>query len=88
MTTLVEGTRPEAVSKPKLVVVTDNFQLNSSHRCDRCSHAAYYEVSLRAGNQLLFCMHHYRENEAALRPPVVVEVRDESKQLFPEKPTE
>lgn len=83
MNTLVESPRPEVDAKPNLVVVTEDFQLNSTHRCDRCSHAAYYEVSFRSGNQLLFCRHHFAENQDGLRAPMVVEIRDESKQLFP-----
>ena len=36
-------------------------------RCDRCGARAYFRVTLPAGGELLFCAHHGRAHEGALR---------------------
>lgn len=41
--------------------------LNSTHRCDRCDAQAWVHVFMPSGNDLLFCNHHYRKNETALK---------------------
>lgn len=46
--------------------------LNATHRCDRCSAAAFVQVNMNAserlpeGGHLLFCGHHYNKYELAL----------------------
>lgn len=48
--------------------------LNSKHRCDRCTAAAYVLVNLKEsdklknGGSLLFCGHHFNKFEAGLLP--------------------
>lgn len=48
--------------------------LNATHRCDRCSAAAYVLVNLKEsenlknGGSLLFCGHHFTKYEAGLLP--------------------
>ena len=48
--------------------------LNATHRCDRCSAAAYVLVNLKEseklknGGSLLFCGHHFNKFEAGLVP--------------------
>ena len=41
--------------------------LSASDRCDRCGARAYIRVTLPAGGELLFCAHHGRAHEGALR---------------------
>lgn len=41
--------------------------LTAADRCDRCGAQARVRVLL-AGGELLFCQHHARAHEAALRP--------------------
>lgn len=66
--------------------VKTNF-LNATHRCDRCSAAAYVKVTLRAsenlpeGGELLFCSHHYNKVDLALAPFVEGDVIDERHKL-------
>lgn len=61
--------------------------LNASHRCDRCSAAAYVMVNLRAsdaipnGGVLMFCSHHYNKVDLALAPFVEGDVIDERHKL-------
>lgn len=48
--------------------------LNASHRCDKCSAAAFVKVNLLPsdalpdGGTLMFCSHHYNKVEVALIP--------------------
>lgn len=48
--------------------------LNATHRCDRCTAAAYVLVNLKEsdrlknGGSLLFCGHHFNKYEAGLLP--------------------
>lgn len=55
-------------------------RLTAHDRCDRCSAQAYVKVVLSAGGELLFCAHHARAHEEALRP-LAAEVIDESDRL-------
>jgi hypothetical protein len=41
--------------------------LSAADRCDRCGARAYVRVVLPTGGELLFCAHHGRRHEAALR---------------------
>ena len=41
--------------------------LTAIDRCDRCGAQAYVRVALPTGGTLLFCGHHFRDNEAPLR---------------------
>jgi hypothetical protein len=55
-------------------------ELNALDRCDRCGAQAYVRVTLTSGSDLLFCAHHYRENEPRLRP-LAAHVHDETSRL-------
>lgn len=71
------------VEEPKVKTNT----LNATHRCDRCSAAAYVKVNLRAsdalpeGGVLMFCSHHYNKVDLALAPFVEGDVIDERHKL-------
>jgi hypothetical protein len=54
--------------------------LTASDRCDRCGARAYLRVVLPGGGELLFCAHHGRAHESALRA-VDAEILDESEAL-------
>jgi hypothetical protein len=54
--------------------------LSAADRCDRCGARAYLRAVLPSGSALLFCAHHAREHEAALRS-VAVEFQDETGRL-------
>ncbi len=41
--------------------------LTATDRCDRCGARAYVRVLLPGGGELLFCAHHGRAHESALR---------------------
>lgn len=55
-------------------------RLTAFDRCDRCGAQAYVKVVLQAGGELMFCAHHARANEDALRP-LTSEVIDETDRL-------
>jgi hypothetical protein len=54
--------------------------LTASDRCDRCGARAYLRVVLPGGGELLFCAHHGRAHESALRA-VEAEILDETGSL-------
>jgi len=54
--------------------------LTAADRCDRCGARAYVRVVLPGGGELLFCAHHGRAHEAALRAREA-EIHDESHAL-------
>lgn len=54
--------------------------LTAADRCDRCGAQAYVRATLESGLDLLFCAHHFHENEARLRE-VAVRIHDESDRL-------
>lgn len=54
--------------------------LTATDRCDRCGAQAYVRVTLESGLDLLFCAHHWHDNEPALRE-VAAEVYDELDRL-------
>lgn len=55
-------------------------RLTAHDRCDRCNAQAYVKYVLSAGGELMFCAHHARAHESALRP-LSSEVIDESERL-------
>ncbi|MBI4939388.1 hypothetical protein [Kineosporia sp. A_224] len=54
--------------------------LTAADRCDRCGARAYVRVLLPKGGELLFCAHHGRAHQDALREKAV-EIQDESHAL-------
>ena len=61
--------------------VEPEFYLTALDRCDSCNAQAYYLVSFLVG-ELLFCRHHWLENELTLREKSF-KVIDESARLYP-----
>ncbi|MFC7374318.1 hypothetical protein ACFQS2_11540 [Brachybacterium sp. GCM10030267] len=55
-------------------------RLTAHDRCDRCGAQAYVKVRLEAGGELMFCAHHARAHEDALKG-IVSEVIDETERL-------
>jgi hypothetical protein len=63
------------------VVATVAFDvLTAADRCDRCGARAYVRVTLPGGGELLFCAHHGRAHQSALRA-VDADIQDESHTL-------
>ncbi len=58
----------------------DASPLTTTDRCDRCGAQAYVRTVLGAGSELLFCSHHWHENETRLRE-LDVTVYDETDRL-------
>lgn len=56
--------------------------LNAADRCDRCGAQAYVRATLTSGLELLFCGHHWYENETRLREVAAV-IHDERERLAP-----
>lgn len=54
--------------------------LTAYDRCDRCGAQAYLRVELQSGGELLFCAHHAREHDEALRE-IASHVHDETHKL-------
>lgn len=54
--------------------------LTAVDRCDRCGAQAYVRVTLESGSDLLFCAHHWHENEDRLRA-IAASVHDETTRL-------
>jgi hypothetical protein len=54
--------------------------LTATARCDRCGAQAYVRAVLTSGSDLLFCAHHWKANEAALRE-IAESIQDESDRL-------
>jgi hypothetical protein len=54
--------------------------LTAADRCDRCGARAYVRVTLPGGGELLFCAHHGRAHETALRA-AEADIHDESHTL-------
>ena len=54
--------------------------LTAGDRCDRCGAQAYVRTVLSGGSELLFCNHHWQENESRLRE-LAVDIHDESGRL-------
>ncbi|MCS6710502.1 hypothetical protein JSY14_00145 [Brachybacterium sp. EF45031] len=58
-------------------------RLTAHDRCDRCGAQAYVKVVLQGGGELMFCAHHARANEDALRS-LAAEWIDETGRLEPQ----
>ena len=54
--------------------------LAATDRCDRCGAQAYVRTVLESGFELLFCNHHWHDNEARLRQ-LAVSIQDETGRL-------
>lgn len=53
--------------------------LTAADRCDRCGAQAYVRAVL-GSSELLFCAHHWHENEARLRA-IATHIQDETARL-------
>jgi hypothetical protein len=60
--------------------------LAAADRCDRCGARAYIRVTLPGGGELLFCAHHGRAHEDALRT-AAADIQDETHVLDETSPT-
>jgi len=58
----------------------DATPLTATDRCDRCGAQAYVRTVLTSGSELLFCSHHWRDNEDRLRE-ISVSIQDETGRL-------
>jgi hypothetical protein len=58
----------------------DASPLTATDRCDRCGAQAYVRTVLGSGSELLFCNHHWHQNEARLRE-LEVAVYDQTDRL-------
>jgi hypothetical protein len=52
------------------------YSLDATDRCDRCSARAAVVTEMPGGGTLLWCAHHYGENEVALTAGGAVIVAD------------
>ena len=64
----------------EVTTTLDASRLTAADRCDRCGAQAYVRTILMSGSDLLFCAHHWHENETQLRE-VAVEIFDETERL-------
>ncbi len=55
-------------------------QLTAADRCDRCGAQAYVRATMGSGFELLFCAHHWFENEERLRD-TATDILDETHRL-------
>ncbi|MDT4996798.1 MAG: hypothetical protein QOD45_866 [Pseudonocardiales bacterium] len=65
--------------------MTSAFEMTATRlavtdRCDRCGAQAYVRATLESGFDLLFCAHHWHDNESRLRA-VAAEIHDETTRL-------
>lgn len=63
-----------------ITALAEPAALTRADRCDRCGAQAYVRAVLPSGGALLFCGHHARDVEDALRPQATV-WQDETDQL-------
>jgi hypothetical protein len=54
--------------------------LTAADRCDRCGAQAYVRATMTSGLELLFCAHHWHENESRLRE-IGASIHNESERL-------
>jgi ribosomal protein L37E len=54
--------------------------LTATDRCDRCGAQAYVRATLESGLDLLFCAHHWYENETRMRE-IGADIHDELDRL-------
>ncbi|MHB1063211.1 MAG: DUF7455 domain-containing protein [Georgenia sp.] len=59
--------------------------LTAHNRCDACGAQAYVRVQMEFG-ELMFCAHHARKHETALRK-VATEIQDETDRLLEKEST-
>jgi ribosomal protein L37E len=59
----------------------DARELTATDRCDRCGAQAYVRTVLGSGSELLFCAHHWHDNESRLRE-IAVTIQDETERLI------
>lgn len=55
-------------------------ELDATDRCDRCAAQAYVRTVLASGSELLFCSHHWHQNESRLRE-IAISIHDETDRL-------
>lgn len=67
-------------------VAPSTAALSAADRCDRCGAQAYLRVELQSGGELLFCAHHARKHQEALRK-VATQIHDETARLHAEEGT-
>jgi hypothetical protein len=58
----------------------DARELTATDRCDRCGAQAYVRTTLASGSELLFCNHHWHDNEERLRE-IAIDIHDETGRL-------
>jgi len=54
--------------------------MTAQDRCDRCGAQAYVRATMESGFELLFCAHHWHENQARLRQ-AATPIHDETDRL-------
>lgn len=64
----------------EVTTTLDASPLTAADRCDRCGAQAYVRATMVSGSELLFCAHHWHENENALRE-VADSIHDETERL-------
>ena len=70
----------------EVTTTLDASPLTAADRCDRCGAQAYVRAIMLSGSELLFCAHHWHENETALRE-VAEAIQDETERLAEVAPT-
>lgn len=60
--------------------ILDASPLTAEDRCDRCGAQAYVRTTMVSGSELLFCSHHWHDNEARLRE-IATTIHDETSKL-------
>jgi hypothetical protein len=60
-------TTSKVLGGPIVTATAALTHLSVTDRCDRCGARAYVRVTLPGGGELLFCAHHGRAHEGALR---------------------
>lgn len=63
-----------------MTTTVDARPLAAADRCDRCGAQAYVRATMVSGSELLFCAHHWHENESALRE-IAGTIHDETERL-------
>jgi hypothetical protein len=64
----------------EVTTTLDVSPLTAADRCDRCGAQAYVRATMASGSELLFCAHHWHENETALRE-IAGSIHDETERL-------
>ena len=66
---------------PDVTTTVAASPFTATDRCDRCGAQAYVRATLESGLDLLFCGHHWHENEARLRE-IGASIQDELARLL------